>query len=165
MRYHSTLKSGAQKSTLALLIPAMLTLSLAACDEQQIGTIAGAAAGAAGGKAIAGDGTKGYIGLILGAVVGGYLGGELGKRLSNRDKEQQAAATNRVLDTGQTTSWANAETGAKGTVSAQPTFKNSANEVCRDFSSSATVSDGTSGTGQGTACKQADGTWRIVKQG
>ncbi len=160
MRY-----SIAHKSTLVLVTAAVLSMSLAACDEQQIGTIAGAAAGAAGGRAIAGDGTRGYVGLILGAVVGGYLGGELGKRLSNRDKEQQAVATNRVLETGQTSTWANTETGAKGSVSAQPTFKNSANEVCRDFSSTATVADGSSGTGQGTACKQADGTWRIVKQG
>jgi surface antigen len=154
-----------KKTILITLVPALLSFSLAACDEQQIGTIAGAAAGAAGGKAIGGDGTQGYVGLILGAVVGGYLGGELGKRLSKSDQNQQAAATNKVLDTGQPQRWANAETGASGSVSAQPTFKNSQNEVCRDFSSSATTSDGATGAGKGTACKQADGTWRIVKAG
>ncbi len=155
--------SFAQKSTLAIVIPALLTLSLSACDNQQVGTIAGAAAGAAAGKAIAGDGTSGYVGIILGALAGGYLGGEIGKYLSKTDQQKQAATTSNVLETGQPQSWANAETGAKGTVSAQPAFTNSQNQVCRDFTSTATAGNGASGTGQGTACKQADGTWKIIK--
>jgi surface antigen len=151
------------------LIPALLTLSLAACDEQQIGTIAGAAGGAAAGKAIGGDGTSGYVGLILGAVAGGYLGGELGKRLSNRDKEQQASATNKALETGAGQSWTNPDSGARGNVAVNEPFQSKVGstqgQTCRAFSSSATTADGASGTGKGTACKQPDGTWKIVSQG
>jgi surface antigen len=151
------------------LIPATILLSLSACDEQQIGTIAGAAGGAAAGKAIGGDGTSGYVGLIIGAVAGGYLGGELGKRLSNRDREQQASATNKALDTGSSQSWSNPESGARGSVAVNEPFQSKTGstngQTCRAFSSSATAGDGTSGTGKGTACKQPDGTWKIVSQG
>ncbi len=158
-----------RKLIASALIPAVLTLSLAACDNQQIGTIAGAAGGAAAGRAIGGDGTGGYVGLVLGAVVGGYLGGELGKSLSNRDKQQQASATNRALDTGSPEGWSNAETGAKGTVQPTKTFTSNvgstAGQTCREFTSSATAGNGASGTGKGTACKQPDGTWKIVSQG
>ncbi len=158
-----------RKAIISVLIPSMLALSVAACDEQQIGTIAGAAGGAAAGKAIGGQGTSGYVGLILGAVVGGYLGGEIGKRLSDRDRQQQASATNQALETASPQSWSNTETGAKGSVEPTKTFTSNvgstSGQTCRDFSSSATAGDGTSGTGKGTACKQPDGTWKIVRQG
>jgi surface antigen len=158
-----------RKIIASLLIPATLSMSLAACDNQQIGTIAGAAGGAVAGKAIGGSGTSGTVGLIIGAVAGGYLGGEIGKRLSNRDKEQQAQATNRALENGGSQSWNNPETGARGDVTANNnTFKSNvgstAGQICRDFSSSASTSDGSNGSGSGTACKQPDGTWKIVRQ-
>jgi surface antigen len=158
-----------RKTITRLLIPAVLSLGIAACDNQQIGTIAGAAGGAVAGKAIGGHGTSGTVGLILGAIAGGYLGGEIGKRLSNSDRGQQAQATNRALESGGSQSWSNPETGARGDVTADNTFRSNtgstAGQTCRAFSSSASTSDGNSGTGRGTACKQPDGTWKIVSQG
>lgn len=158
-----------RKIIASLLIPATLSMGLAACDNQQIGTIAGAAGGAVAGKAIGGSGTSGTVGLILGAVAGGYLGGEIGKRLSNRDRDQQAQATNRALENGGSQSWNNPESGARGDVTANSTFKSNvgstSGQTCRDFTSSASTSDGNSGSGRGTACKQPDGTWKIVSQG
>jgi surface antigen len=155
-----------KKLMIAALIPA--TLMTAACDvdNQQIGTIAGAAGGAAAGRAIGGDGTGGYVGLILGAIVGGYLGGEAGKWMDNRDRQRQAETTNRALETGQAGqgfSWTNPDSGNRGTVTPQQTFRNSTGQTCRDFTSSATSAQGQSAQGAGTACKQPDGTWRIVR--
>jgi surface antigen len=155
-----------RKIIAGLLIPATLSLSLAGCDNQQIGTIAGAAGGAAAGKAIGGHGTGGYVGLILGAVAGGFLGGELGKYLSRDDQQKQAAATTKALDTSSPQSWNNPETGAKGDVAPTKTFTSqvgsTSGQTCSDFTSTATAGNGASGTGKGTACKQADGTWKIV---
>jgi surface antigen len=150
----------------AILIPATLLSGLSACDNQQVGTIVGAAGGAAAGRAIGGDGTGGYVGLILGAIAGGYLGGKVADWLTTKDKQQMAQTTNSALEngkSGQTYEWANPDSGNKGAVTAQPSFKTQDGATCRDFSSSVTSLQGQQATGSGMACKQADGTWRIVK--
>lgn len=154
------------KSVVALLIPVFLMTAACNVDNQRIGTLAGAAGGALAGRAIGGEGTGGTVGLILGAVVGGYLGGEAGKWLDNRDKERMAETTNRTLENGmagQGYTWTNPDSGNRGTVTAQQSFRNSSGQVCRDFTSSAVSAQGQSATAAGTACKQPDGTWRIVR--
>jgi surface antigen len=149
-----------------ILIPATLMTGLAACDNQQIGTIAGAAGGAAAGRAIGGDGTGGYVGLILGAIAGGYLGGKVGEWLTPKDKQQMSTTTNQALEQGkpgQTYSWTNPESGNSGGVTPTQTFRNQDGSTCRDFSSTVSSAQGQNANGAGVACKQADGTWRIVK--
>lgn len=150
----------------AIVIPATLLSGLAACDNHEIGTIAGAAGGAAAGRAIGGDGTGGYVGLILGAIAGGYLGGKVADWLTSRDHAQMAQTTNKALETGKsgaTYNWANSESGNKGSVTPQQSYKTQDGTTCRDFSSSVTSAQGQQASGSGVACKQADGTWRIVK--
>jgi surface antigen len=150
----------------AILIPASLMSGLAACDNQQIGTIVGSAGGAAAGRAVGGDGTGGYVGLIIGAIAGGYLGGKVGEWLTNKDKQQMSATTTQALEqgkAGQTYSWANPESGNKGNVKADQSYRNQDGSTCREFSSSVSSLQGQNANGAGVACKQADGTWRIVK--
>jgi surface antigen len=155
-----------KKHLTAVLLSAVVLSGVTACDGEQIGTIAGAAGGAVAGRAIGGDGTGGYVGLILGAVVGGYLGGQAGKWLDERDQKQMADTTTKALETGQAgqaVTWNNPDSGNRGSVTPQAKFKDSSGQVCRDFSSSASSAQGQSLNGAGTACKQADGTWRIVR--
>jgi surface antigen len=150
----------------AIIIPATLMSGLTACDEKQIGTIAGAAGGAAAGRAIGGDGTGGYVGLIIGVIAGGYLGGKVADWLTNKDKEKMSETTNQTLEngkTGQTYSWVNPDSGNKGSVVAQQSYRNQDGSTCREFSSTVTSLQGENANGAGTACKQADGTWRIVQ--
>jgi surface antigen len=150
----------------AILIPATLMTGVAACDNEQIGTIAGAAGGAAAGRAIGGDGTGGYVGLILGAVAGGYLGGKVGQWLTDKDKQKMSQTTNQALEqgkAGQTYSWTNPDSGNKGNVTPAQTYRNQDGSSCREFSSSVSSLQGQNANGAGVACKQADGTWRIVK--
>jgi surface antigen len=150
----------------AIIIPATLMSGLTACDNQQIGTIAGSAGGAAAGRAIGGDGTGGYVGLILGAIAGGYLGGKVGEWLTNKDKQQMSTTTNQALEqgkAGQTYSWTNPDSGNKGSVTPTQSFRNQDGSTCRDFSSNVSSAQGQTANGAGVACKQADGTWQIVK--
>jgi surface antigen len=158
---------GRSRTAKALALATLLLFTLSACDGEQIGTLAGAAGGAAAGRAIGGDGTGGYIGIILGAVVGGYLGGQAGKWLDNRDQRKMSEATQRTLDTGQrgqAQSWSNAETGTKGTVTPRSDLYNTASgNTCRDFEQFVQTQDGKSAGGSGTACKNPDGTWRVVR--
>jgi len=151
-----------------ILLVTCLPLALAACnaDRERIGTIGGAAVGAVAGKAIGGSGTSGTIGLILGAVAGGYLGGEIGQRLDNKDKNELSEATQRALNegnVGQSYNWSNPDTGNRGTVTATSnSYARAEGQNCRDFSTAVTLREGNSATSSGTACKQADGSWRVV---
>lgn len=147
----------------AALIPAMLGVS--ACDDEQVGTIAGAAAGAAAGRAIGGSGTGGYIGLVLGALAGGYLGGKIANWMTEKDHAKLGQTTNAALESGQngeTYRWANEESGNRGTVTPTQTTTTADGQTCRTFTQTATSAAGENASDTGRACKQADGTWKIV---
>lgn len=153
-----------------IVLIAFIPLALSACegaDRERIGTIGGAAVGAVAGKAIGGHGTSGTIGMILGAVAGGYLGGEIGQSLDNKDKNELSSATQRALNegsVGQSYAWSNPDTGNRGTVSPTSTsYATAEGQNCRDFSTSVTLREGRSATSSGTACRQADGSWRVVR--
>jgi surface antigen len=150
----------------AFIIPATLMTGLSACDNQQVGTIAGAAGGAAAGRAIGGDGTGGYVGMLIGAIAGGYLGGKVAEWMTSKDKQQMSTTTNQALEqgkAGQTYSWTNPESGNKGNVTPAQSFRNQDGSTCRDFSSTVSSAQGQNANGAGVACKNADGTWSIVK--
>lgn len=151
------------------LLIACLPLALSACepDRERIGTLGGAAAGAVAGKAIGGSGTSGTIGMILGAVAGGYVGGEIGQRLDERDQKELSNVTQRALNegaVGQSYEWSNPSSGNRGTVSPTSTsYSTAQGQNCRDFSTSVILREGRQATSSGTACKQPDGSWKIVR--
>ena len=62
---------------------------------------------------------------------------------------------------GQSANWINPDTSHRGTVTPLRTFKSETGQDCREFQRSATIA-GETGFTYGTACRQADGTWRIV---
>jgi surface antigen len=145
-----------------------LALSLAACEgtgitKQQAGMILGAAGGALIGSQI-GSGTGKLIAVAVGTLAGAWIGSEIGKRLDARDQAMMSSTTNRALDSnpnGQTSSWSNPQSGNSGTVTPTTRATNAQGQTCRNFSQ--TVSAGGEQEGrQGTACQQADGSWRIV---
>lgn len=140
-------------------------LVLGACEEgrerEQAGTLIGAAAGALLGSAVS-DST---VLIAVGAVAGAYLGGQLGRRLDERDRSYMQSSTQKALATapaGQTSRWSNPDSGNSGTITPQRNFTNNQGQTCREFQQSITVS-GQTETGYGTACRQPDGTWRVVK--
>jgi len=151
------------------LLVTCVPLALAACegaDRERIGTIGGAAVGAVAGKAIGGSGTSGTIGMVLGAVAGGYLGGEIGQALDERDEKELSNVTQRALNegtVGQSYAWTNPTSGNRGTVAPTSTaYARAEGQTCRDFTTSVTLREGRSATSSGTACKQSDGSWRVV---
>lgn len=140
-------------------------LALAGCEEgregQTLGTLGGAAAGALLGSAIS-DST---LVVVAGAVAGAYLGGQLGRKMDSRDRSYMQDTTQRALSAapaGQTSRWTNPDSGNSGTITPQPAFTNASGQTCREFQQSVTV-EGQTETGYGTACRQEDGTWRVVK--
>lgn len=151
-----------------LAVAGMLTASLAACDQnagtkQNVGTLLGAVGGGLAGSQI-GGGRGTLVAVGIGTLLGALVGGEVGKSLDNADRAVMQQTTTRTLETvpsGQTTSWRNPDSGNYGTVTPQPAYQTSAGQQCREFTQTVTVG-GKTQEAYGTACRQPDGTWKIV---
>lgn len=63
--------------------------------------------------------------------------------------------------TNQASTWVNPDTGVSGTVVPVRTFENDQGQPCREFQQTIVIG-GKKEQGYGTACRQPDGTWRIV---
>jgi surface antigen len=147
----------------------LASLPLAGCAEWQespkqgVGTLAGAAVGGLVGSHI-GGGTGQLAATGAGVLLGGLLGGSIGRSLDRADRLAMQRTTQSTLETaptGQATQWRNPDTGNYGTVT--PLRTTEANgTVCREYQQTITVG-GRSQEGYGTACRQPDGSWRIVR--
>ncbi len=119
------------------------------------GTLGGLIAAAAGGSGAA----------IAASVIGGILvGGLVGNLLDERDKKMAAEAQQKALETapsGKSVAWRNPDNGHAGTVTPERTYQKANGQYCREFQSDVTVG-GKSEKAYGTACRQPDGSWKIV---
>jgi surface antigen len=125
-----------------------------------IGGLGGAAAGGLMAAALGGGGA----GIAAGVIGGGLLGGFLGNMLDDKDKTRQAQATQTALEkqpSGHSSAWTNPDNGHAGSVTPTPTYQNAQGQYCREFTQNVTIG-GEQHQGYGTACRQPDGTWKIV---
>jgi surface antigen len=124
-----------------------------------LGSLIGGAAGV-GIAAAAGGGT----GAMLGAGLGGMLiGGLIGNRLDARDKRMASEAAQKAFENnqaGQTSVWKNPDTGNSGTITPTRTTQLANGQYCREYKQTITVG-GQQENAYGTACRQADGSWKI----
>ena len=91
------------------------------------------------------------------------LGREVGRSLSRAD---QAAANHaqtqaQTAPFGQPISWSNPESGNSGTVTPTRDGKDASGNQCREYRTTVTVG-GKQEEAYGTACRQPDGSWRVV---
>jgi len=148
---------------LAIVGVSALALSLAACAEKPKTTV-GAAAGAAGGGLLGAALGGGAAGIAAGVLLGGLAGGAVGNALDQADREQAWRAQQASMEnsrTGETMAWENPDSGNSGTYTPQRTYQNAEGQYCREFQQTITVG-GETETAHGTACRQPDGTWKIV---
>jgi surface antigen len=131
--------------------------------KQTLGTIVGAGMGALLGSQLGGG--KGQMAAVaIGALAGAWVGGELGQSLDKADKAYMGRSTQDSLEYGKTgtaMSWRNPDSGNSGTVTPTQTYQKAGGEYCRSFEQTIYV-DGKEETGTGRACRQPDGTWKIV---
>lgn len=83
-------------------------------NQENIGTVAGAAAGILLGSQV-GSGSGRTAAMLVGALAGGMLGKTIGAKLDDRDRQALAAQTQQVLESGkdgQVTTWTSAHSGA-----------------------------------------------------
>jgi surface antigen len=84
--------------------------------KENIGKAVGAAAGALLGSRI-GAGSGKLAAVAIGTLAGYWIGGEVGRRLSQNDRAGIAHTTQSALDTGQTQTWRNPNSGVYTKVS------------------------------------------------
>ena len=131
--------------------------------NQVVGTLLGAALGGLLGSQL-GSGTGNSVAIGAGVLAGGFLGNRVGKSLDCRDLAYHngtAQSSFETQRTGTTSSWQNPDSGAAGTVTPTKTYQRNDGVYCRDFDQTITV-DGQTELAGGTACRQPDGSWRIV---
>ena len=134
------------------------------------------------------SGQKESGGALLGAVLGGLLGSQFGKddgRLAataigtlagaavgssigrsmddvDRMKMHQAERIAYTAPLNETIVWDNPDTGNHGTITPIRDGRTDSGAYCREFQSEIIVG-GQRQTGYGTACRQPDGSWKIVE--
>jgi surface antigen len=91
-------------------------------------------------------------------------GGEIGRSLDENDRRMasQAQTQAQTAPIGQTISWNNPDSGNSGTYTPVRDGTNtSSGAYCREYQTTVTVG-GKTEDAYGTACRQPDGSWKIV---
>ena len=163
-----------------LVAAAVLSLALTACaqpgqpgsagpgefglNKTTGGGLLGAAAGGLAGAQF-GKGKGRLATTAVGVLLGGLVGSQAGASLDRADIAYANRTTQRSLEdvpTGHATTWRNPDSGAAGTITPTKTYQTASGQYCREFQQSITVG-GKTEEGVGTACRQPDGSWRIVQ--
>lgn len=151
--------------TLALIS----TAALAGCNttdgmgnKQLIGTGGGAVLGGLAGSQI-GGGSGRLWATGAGVLLGGLLGSEVGSSLDRADQAYAQQANQRAYSApvGETIRWNNPDSGNYGTITPTRDGRTSSGAYCREYQQTIYVG-GKQQSGYGTACQQADGSWKVV---
>ena len=130
--------------------------------KQTVGGLGGAALGGLLGSQF-GSGTGQLAFTAAGTLLGALVGSEVGRSMDDVDRlraeRAQVQATGAPI--GQTVVWNNPNTGNSGTVTPLCDGTSASGEYCREFQQTVTIG-GRSQQTFGTACRQSDGTWRVV---
>lgn len=151
----------------ALTMAAILVSGCMGNTENQpkttLGTIVGAGLGALAGSQV-GSGKGSMVAIAVGTLAGAWMGGEIGKSLDKADQAYMNRTTQDSLEyskTNVTSSWRNPDSGHSGTVTPTQTYQKASGEYCRTFEQTIYV-DGKTEAATGRACRQSDGTWKVV---
>ncbi len=142
-----------------ILIAVVLLTASCVSSREQSGALTGAAVGAILGSTV-GRGHGRPFAVWLGAVVGASIGSTIGRYMDEQDRMK----TIHILETRRTnssTSWVNPDTHNAYTMTPTRTY-DSAEGPCREFTLDAKIG-GEMEQVYGTACRQADGGWKVVK--
>ncbi len=132
-------------------------------NKTTVGGLLGAAGGAVAGAQF-GKGKGQLAAVAAGTLLGALVGSEAGKSLDKADQQYATRAHQQAqaAPIGQTIVWSNPQSGHSGTIT--PVREGqipSTGEYCREYQQSVQVG-GQTQKAYGTACRQADGSWRVV---
>ncbi len=134
------------------------------CDRRMVGsnagTLLGAVAGGLAGSTI-GDG-RGQVAATLGGVL---IGAAIGSSLSGPQSYADHGCVVQTFErapTGQAVVWDNPDIGARYSLTPTRTWEAEEGRYCREYNSVAEIGGRTQSV-YGTACRQPDGSWEIVR--
>lgn len=135
---------------------------LAACEspptKRDTGMVIGGVIGGVIGQEIGRGGGR-TAATIVGTLIGAAIGGQIGRSMDETDR-LKTAHTLETVRTGVPSQWVNPDTGNRYTVVPTRTI-DGATGPCREYTIDAVVG-GKPEQVVGTACRQADGSWRTM---
>ena len=147
----------------ALVVTALIAGGCAQGREKETaGTVLGGIGGAVLGSQI-GGGSGRLIATAVGTLAGAFIGNQIGSGLDKADQQAMVKAEQRAYDApiGEKISWNNPDSGNSGTVTPVRDGTASNGQYCREYQHTVVI-DGKSQNAYGTACRQPDGSWKIV---
>jgi surface antigen len=152
------------KKLVVTAIAAALSVAMVAgcASKEQTGAVIGGLAGGLLGSQF-GGGNGQIAAVLVGTLAGTMIGSSVGRYMDQQD-EAKLAQSLEYDKTNQTSGWTNPDTGNSYQVTpTQTTFPQSAQgQPCREFTMTANIGGKPQET-YGTACRQADGSWKIVQ--
>ena len=143
-----------------ILIPLVaLSVNFAGCETQPTKEQSGAVIGGVLGGLLANEISDSSGSIIAGTLIGAIIGGAVGRSMDDVDR-MNTARTLELNRDHQPSSWRNPNSGLQYTTTPTRTYETSSG-WCRDYTMEAEI-DGRIEEVQGTACRQADGSWPIV---
>ncbi len=140
------------------LITGLMGCAASGGPNETSGTIIGGVLGGALGSQV-GGGTGRTAATVIGALIGANIGANVGRSMDGNDRARTAQAFE-TAPTGQPTQWVNPDTRNQYTVTPTRTYE-TAGAPCREYTMQAVVG-GRPDNVYGTACRQADGSWRVM---
>ena len=136
---------------------------LAGCQtspsKERTGTVTGAVIGGILGTQVGKSGSDTRTAAIIaGTILGGIIGGSVGRTMDDVDR-MKANETLETYPTNQPHSWRNPDSGNQYTMVPTRTYE-AAGSPCREYTMNAIIG-GQRETVYGTACRQADGSWKV----
>jgi surface antigen len=150
--------------TLSLALAAPTAASAQSRNKELFGTLGGAALGGFLGSQV-GSGKGKLAATGAGVLLGGLLGNQVGRSLDRADQTAISRSQHQALEytpSNQAVAWQNPDTGNRGVTVPRAPYQTSTGQYCREFQQTVTVGNQTQ-QAYGTACRQPDGTWRIVQ--
>lgn len=147
---------------LGVLLSITLTLIVSGCGttQAQQGEVIGGVVGGLIGTQI-GDGSGQTTAIIIGTLAGSMIGRQIGETMDQNDRLYTAQTLNNNR-TNQPSMWTNPDNGNVYEVTPTRTYE-AESGPCREFTLDATVGGQPNEDVYGTACLQADGTWRLQR--
>lgn len=147
-----------KKILIASLTGSLLLTGCAPVNNEGVGTVAGGVVGGLLGSQF-GGGSGRVAAAAGGALLGAFLGGQIGKTMDRLDRMEMQRALE-TAPTGRAVVWQNPDSGNRYTVLPTRTYYNN-QQPCREYTTRALIG-GKSQEIYGKACRQADGSWRVI---
>lgn len=106
----------------------------------------------------AGDHHMRPVAIVAGTLIGASIGGSIGSYMDETDR-LRVGQTLETVRTGVSSTWRNPDSGVQYQVTPTSTYE-TAQGPCREYTMDALIG-GKKQQVYGTACRQADGSWKI----